>query len=254
VARKSEHPSYPNPTIVEALCEVHFVLSSEQPWKPSLPGEFFKRIQKDYPEMEPVHNLAVQFEVGPHGLGQRVLPARPRIRFTHKTGKFLIQLAESVLTVNALAPYPGWASMQPYVLQAWTQAATVLQPTGITRVGLRYINRIPRASVEDRVENWLRANDYIPAAVLRSDPGFLSRVEIQQDAQNSVIVTLADQPLATEGNLGAILFDIDRIVARPLPPHKVGLKKMMDALHDDVWSIFESAKGSGLDRFLKGTP
>ena len=42
-----EHPTYPNPTIVEAACDIHFRLSQTKEWKPSLPGELFKHIQKE---------------------------------------------------------------------------------------------------------------------------------------------------------------------------------------------------------------
>ena len=48
----SAHPSYPNPTIAEALCEVHWQFPAGREWKSSLPGELFKHIQDEYPEMD----------------------------------------------------------------------------------------------------------------------------------------------------------------------------------------------------------
>ncbi len=38
----SGYPTYPNPTITEAVCDIHFRLPQEKEWKPSLPGELFK--------------------------------------------------------------------------------------------------------------------------------------------------------------------------------------------------------------------
>lgn len=39
--RERLHPTYPNPTIVEALCEIHFRFPEGTEWKPTLVGEFF---------------------------------------------------------------------------------------------------------------------------------------------------------------------------------------------------------------------
>jgi len=35
----SGYPTYPNPTITEAVCDIHFRLPQEKEWKPSFPGE-----------------------------------------------------------------------------------------------------------------------------------------------------------------------------------------------------------------------
>jgi len=252
VATKTTHPSYPNPTIVEALCEVHFRLPPEKPWKASLPGEFFKCIQDDYPEMEPLQEMGLQFEIGPLGLGQKILPPRPRMRFKHASRPLLVQLAENVLTVNVLAPYPGWDTMSRDVLDVWRRAEEVLKPSAITRIGLRYINRIERQSAEDHPGDWLRANEYIAPAVLRSAPAFLSRVEAHLDAENRIVVTLGNQPPAAASGYGAIIFDIDLIIERELPPEQNVLSSEMNRLHEHVWQVFVSAKGDKLERLLKG--
>src|SRR5262245_19133337 len=90
----------------------------------------------------------------------------------------------------------------------------------ITRIGLRYINRIERKSAEDHPGDWLRANEYMAPVVLRSAPAFLSRVEAHLDTENRIIVTLGDQPPAETGGYDAIIFDIDRIIEREPPPEQ----------------------------------
>jgi uncharacterized protein (TIGR04255 family) len=249
VTTNLDHPSYPFPTVAEALCEVHFQLSQGQAWKPSLPGVLFKGIQNEFPEMEPALELGVQLELGPQGVAQKVLPPRQRTRFKHATRPLLLQLGENVFTVNLLPKYPGWDTMREDVLKAWKQAQETLQPAKVTRIGLRYINRIERESQEDRPANWLKPTDYIPPGVLTSEPGFLSRVEARLDNENRIIVTLGFQP---EGHHGAIVLDIDRIVEKELPPDVDALGGEMNRLHEDVWYAFNSAKGEKLERLLVG--
>ena len=80
-----EHPTYPNPTITEAVCDIHFRLLQGKEWKPSLPGELFKYIQNEYPEMEPVVEIGLQLERGPLGTGTKFAPQRQKVRFKHRT-------------------------------------------------------------------------------------------------------------------------------------------------------------------------
>jgi len=245
-----EHPSYPNPTIVEALCEVHFRLPGG--WEPSLAGELFKRIQDEYPEMEPMSEVSVQLEHGPAGVLQRIEPARQKTRFKHADRPLLIHLAENMLTVNVLKPYPGWATMRSDVLSGWRHCREVLEPESVQRVGLRYINRIPRESLDQRPCDWLKASDYVPPAVLESRPGFFLRAQTHLDATNSLIVTLADARGDATGDPGGIVFDIDRIVEQDMGSDCQVIEDEIERLHTEVWRVFSSAKGPSLERLLRG--
>lgn len=243
------HPTYPNPTIVEALCEVHFRPLGG--WRGSLFGEFFKRVQNQYPEMEPVSEIGLQLEHGPNGIAQRILLPR-RMRFKHSERGLELQLGENVLTVNVLAPYPGWERMRRDVSDVWCQASEVLEPVAITRIGLRYINRIPLATHDERLQGWVSPGDHIPPSVLDSGPGVLLKVQTTLDAANRLIVTLTD-PASEAGNADrGIVLDIDRIVEREVSPATDALEAEMSRLHDDVWEVFASAKGQQLEKLLQG--
>ena len=180
---KSDHPSYPNPIVAEAVCEIRYQPVSGRAWKPSLPGELFKRIQNTYPEMEPGTEMGVEFQFGPGGMVQRLAPPRHRARFKHVSEPVLLQLAENLLVVNVLPRYPGWASMRRVVLEAWGLAKPILEPAEIVRIGLRFINRIEREFPEQKPGAWFRATEYLASAVLESLPGFLSRVESRLDGR-----------------------------------------------------------------------
>lgn len=201
----SGYPTYPNPTITEAVCDIHFRLSSEKEWKPSFPGELFKQIQYEYPEMEPVLEMGLQFEFGPLGTGTKFVPQRQKVRFKHRSRPLILQLAEDSFSVSTLQPYQGWRTMRQDVLAAWQHVEQVLQPEIINRLGLRYINRISKRTAQDRLDTWFIANDYIPASLLRSAPGFLLREEIHLDAENILILTLGDPPSDEEGAREAII-------------------------------------------------
>lgn len=250
----SGYPAYPNPTITEAVCDIHFRLSQEKVWRPSFPGELFKQIQNEYPEMEPVLEMGLQFEFGPLGTGTKFVPQRQKVRFKHGTRPLILQLAEDSLSISTLSPYQGWETMHHDVLAAWQRVEEVLQPELINRIGLRYINRINKETAQDRPSTWFVANDYLSAGFLRSGPGFLLREEIHLDAENILIITLGDPQSDADGEHGAIIFDIDRIVEREVPTGQEALMREMDRLHADVWEVFSSAKSEKLEALLNRRP
>lgn len=251
---RPEHPSYPNPTIAEALCEIHFVLPEESGWKPTLPGDLFKKIQHEYPDMEPVLEIGLELELSPQRIGHALLPSRQRMRFKHGSRPLLVQLAPNVFTVNVLSAYPGWQTMRQDVMHAWDQAKDVLKPAKVTRLGLRYINRVERHSESETPRNWLKAGDYIPAGVLESKGAFLSRVELQIDTHDRVIVTLAEMRADQATGPKGILLDIDRIVEKELSVRDDELLREMDRLHEHIWEIFYTSQGPLLTAHLKEHP
>lgn len=248
----SGHPTYPHPTITEAVCDIHFRLPETKEWKPSFPGELFKHIQNEYPEMEPVIEMGLQFEFGPSGTGTKFVPQRQKVRFKHSTRPLMLQLAENSLSINTFAPYAGWKVMRSDVLAAWQHIEEILQPAVISRIGLRYINRIEKVTAEDRPGTWLIANEYISEGILSSESGFLLREELHLDAENILIITLGDPPLEISSGHGAIIFDIDRIVERQIWAKQETLQQEIDRLHTGVWEVFSSAKGEKLEALLQG--
>lgn len=246
----SNHPTYPHSTITEAVCDIHFRLPQGKEWKPSFPGEFFKQIQDEYPEMEPILEMGLQFEFGPLGTGTKVLPQRQKVRFKHRSRPLILQLAEHSFSLSALAPYPGWESMSKDLTDAWRHIGEVLQPEIINRMGLRFINQIEKETEYDSAGTWLIANEYIPDSIIHSKAGFLLREEVHIDSENILIITLGDS--RTESNLeyGAVIFDIDRIIERDVPIAQAFLEQEMDRLHNDIWQVFSSAKGDKLEALL----
>ena len=115
---KDRHPTFPNPTIQEALCEIHYHLPGESARKASLLGEFYKQIQPDFPVLEPVTRMGLRLEVGPSGIEQ-FLPPQQRMLYRHASRNLLLQLSTDILTVNELRKYPGWEQMKLDVLYAW---------------------------------------------------------------------------------------------------------------------------------------
>lgn len=249
---ETPHPRYPRPTIVEALCEIHFQLPEGQEWSSGITGRFIRRVQDEFPDLEADQVIGVDVVIGPDGREQRTLRPRLRTRFRHRDRPLMLQLSEYIFTVNLLAPYPGWQQMRADVLDGWARVVAELSPDAITRVGLRYINRLPCSSDEERAEDWLVPSRYLAPGALAALPGSTSRVEAHLPDKAQLVVALGYQPPDDELAHGAIVFDLDRIVHQEMATSAEALGATADALHDDIWQAFASAKGEQLERYLHG--
>lgn len=247
-----KHPTYTNPTISEALCEIHFRLPSGPDWRATLFGAVFKQIQNEFPSIEPITRIGLQWEASSDGLRQSLVPVQHRMRYKHASKNLLLQLSTNILVVNVLSPYPGWTQMSTDIQNAWVKICEVVQPESITRVGLRYINRIERSREEDTLGDWLASNEYIPQAILTSLPGFLSRLEIYKDIHNKLVVTVGETPGDSDQIYRAIVLDIDRTVEGEIRVDREAIAVELDELHDDVWDVFKASITSRLEQVLQG--
>ena len=249
-ATTKDHDKFAYTTIMEALCEIHFNFPEGKQWESSFLGDLFKTVQESFPIMEPVQQMGVSVEFGPQGFGQRLVPGQQKARYLQTKRKLLLQLSDSIFTVNRVEEYPGWVKMRRDIANGWRQAVSALSPAKITRIGLRYINRLPRNGSGQTPGHWLKLNEYIPSAILGSQRGLLSRVQVQKNEQSRTIVTLADEPTSPDATSN-VIFDIDCIHIEEMVPTDKNLRSHIDGLHEEVWSVFSSAMTENLLRLLK---
>lgn len=242
------HPTYPNPVIAESLCEIHVRKDgADAGWPASSVGDFYQAIQARYPEMEPVTELGVELSATDTGIQQRFVAPRTIFRFRDPYSSFVVHLGVGMLSVNVLAPYPGWDRFRERILSTWQIFQEKSDPSEIARIGLRYINRITRETAEQPPRDWLRPSDFLAPAALRYSSGFSTRAQVLTDPHRRTIVSLQDLRTEDAGPSGSIIFDIDRITESPLPPEADRLSETLDDLHEDVWSVFQEAKTARLE-------
>ena len=247
---ETDHLSFANPTVTEAVCEIYFALPKNAAWKKVYPGRFFKEIQSEYPEMEVDQQGSLQLELGLQGDGPQLTPIPPRTRYTHGQEQKLLQLAENILTINILTPYPGWRSVRQTVAAAWSSLVKVVRPSTITRMGLRYINQIRLQDSSQPGSIWLKPSYYVPAAIVDTLFPSSSRVDVFRTEHDKIIVNVA-RGILQDSQQHVLLFDIDRIVQRQISIQEEVLLEEMEHLHSDVLDTFLDVKTETLDRYLK---
>lgn len=243
------HPSYPNPTIQEALCELRFPVGIS-PFASQF-GLIWDRLRGQFPDLEtfvdvlppPAPNLAIS---GP-------LPTQQRFVMRHATRQFLLQFVPGAFTLNTLAPYLGWATMYEDIQAVWQAAQEVLVPEQVSSLTLRYINRVALPKPLTAAHHWLTAGDYIPVAAVNAVPPFQSRVQTGTGTGNTTTVALAQMGLPDDVDF-AMIVDIERTLTGSFSAKTPQIMEQVDALHTEVWDLFKAVKGPQWNDILEGKP
>ena len=215
-----------------------------------MPGRIHERLKSFYNE-KPRSQQLVEAQV--QGLGsdggagvtfqQRVM--NQKVQLLADKGTRIASLGENQLTVHMLAPYVGWEAFRPMIVEALDAYRAVAEPEGVTRVGLRYINRIVIPG-----ESEPELSDYftIPPKFPDVDPtikrlSFFNRKEAEYaDLPIRIVVTFAQiEAPATASDSHQYLLDLDIIWIRreqPMPVDEV--MGMVDEMKRRHRRVFES--------------
>lgn len=242
------HPTFANPTIAEALCELHFALPGGVAFQQQWFGDFFTAARDEYPIMEPQEVTEFMAGFGPEGMTQSRQQLL-RMIYRDSTRNDLIQLSDNILTVNVLPRYAGWVAFKSRIKIAWSLFQRTASPVGLNRIGLRYINRIPKRTPTELVSVWLRSAEFLPAKILDSQEGYHSRLQVTLAPNRRMVVSVGE--LEEEGGKRAIVLDIDTIRAAHVGAAWPEIEACLEELHDHVWEVFEKSKSPALDALLK---
>ena len=252
-ALSDPHPSYKNPTIIQATCEIRFISSREERVSAA---SLYKVFGEEFPEIQPVPNLTVVM-MQPAALPPQEAPQNPNaaaFRFATSDGKRYVQISSSNFVYQSNEPYFGWPHFRGKILELLALAFKQVEPDNIARIGVRYINRIIKTHAYPALDNWLQATSDLPLALIQSKDHFLARIESSPASSHLKLITLANETPGPDWPNGAIIMDIDRICNELFEADDVEpISRKLEELHDDVWVTFSAAATDTLKQHLNGS-
>lgn len=148
---------YKRPPITEAVIGINF----SEPLEPTKLGKADKKFAKFYPQHTVVQNYDVKVLLGQDG---RANADDTRVVDGHRRSSIdsdeLLVLWPAEFVVSQLAPYPGWEAFIARFERDWRAWRQVTGYREISRIGLRFINRIDIPIVDDKVEHEKYLNIY----------------------------------------------------------------------------------------------
>lgn len=141
-------------------------------------------------------------------------------------------------TYNKLAPYDRWESFRNKAKELWLIYRELVRPTRVTRIALRYVNRItiPRTRVE--LQEYFRTYPEISSDLPQELQQFVMRLQLPQPDLGAI----AQVHQATLPSRGAtsILLDIDVFKQDNIPEDEEEMWLYLEQLRLRKNKIFES--------------
>ena len=232
---------YQNPSIVEALCE--FIFAPDTSWDSTIFGRLYERVKASFPEREEGEIVTAAVALNPQAgqaPGTPQMLRRPRMTFSRDNRTRIIQVAERAITINALAPYPGWDGLRPLILDAVGPLSDIIQVPTAAQIVLRYLDRFELQDNPFRLGDWLNCDGALFPRNLANQSTALHQMQHPRGVGENFALTAACGPIPGKTPAHVVLLDTQIIRTGPVPLDK-GLGSLLDAMHDGIIQAFECA-------------
>jgi uncharacterized protein (TIGR04255 family) len=127
---------YKRPPITEAIIELRFARRSDE----STIEKAVRRIREEYTFQDP--DTAVNLQFDPATNKTELETAWTGTRLSSLDRADILIFRTITFVCSRLAPYGGWEAFRPRAAQGWDAWKRAAGPTPLTRIGVRYRNRI----------------------------------------------------------------------------------------------------------------
>jgi uncharacterized protein (TIGR04255 family) len=239
VTKVATRRDYPNPPIVEVICQVNF--AEPVPWSAATPGLLYGRIRNEYPAQPKTQtSIEATFDQGDGDM--QVARGIQRFVYSNEEQNRRLVANETCLSVNALRPYEKWDSLSQRfrtALETYRDEVAEFTPKSVS---LRYINKIevPAESID--------TTEYFSVPIVTTHQpdarvhGFVSRSQ-SVSPRTSIATTVTFASVvghAVEGE-SAFILDIELEVPTPSDASFEKLGELVGELHRWENHEFESS-------------
>ena len=249
---------YENPPIEEALCEFRFKPNLE--WDLTIPGRLHVKLSGEYsgkPQEQKSVDVTLDTQQGkPPKLSYS--EGQTKVQLLTRDRKRIVAVGQDVLSIHMLRPYQdpkqpnnsGWDEFQERIKKALDVYWEVVQPKGVLRIGIRFINKIVIPEERVGVESYLKCALPRVAGLPGNLNNFLSRVNYVYN--DGVRLVLSQKSLDTRLKQVEFLLDLDVIWENEQPIGKnEALTKVTD-LRDRERAAFEAVITNQARRLFDG--
>ncbi len=200
--------TFPNAPIREALIDIHVTLPTEATLE--VLAEYHRPLVERFPQRRERAVWMGEFRMDSSANPPAENPSKRIDGYLHVSdsdGK-IVQTRQDGFTFNKLRPYSDWGTFNREARELWERYLVLAKPLYVTRLGLRYINRIEVPLPFDDFREFCPLFPDLPDGVPQSLNEFFMRfVAPLPDAPNAIsaITTTFEIPASGETKLPLIL-------------------------------------------------
>ena len=235
-----ETTRFPNAPITEALLDIRVKLPTQTDLAKL--ATFHDAIKQKYPskhermawrghieiQASPVAQVSQSAAGGPDGYS-----------FTSIDGRQVVQARLDGFTFSQLKPYDKWITLRDEAQELWQHYVRIASPETVTRVALRYINRIEIPLPMRDFKDYILTTPEIAPDLPQGLGSFFMRLVIPDPkAQAVAIVTETMEPIDESRNRLPLIFDIDVFRMAAFNIQDNAMWEAFEYLHDLKNDIF----------------
>ena len=198
-----------NAPITEAL--IDFRVKARTAFRPEEFADIRTRLSEWFPHVQEQRGLQATFGVV-RGQGQPTVVQDLGLQgYLFKTldQKTIAQFRVDGFTLNRLQPYTSWDELFPQAMELWRFYCSIAMPETLTRLAVRYINRIKLPPGAVTFETYLRMAPVIPPELPQYLSSFLTRVTIHDPTVDIAAHVAQALETSTPGHQLSVILDID---------------------------------------------
>lgn len=232
--------NYKNAPVIEALIDIRTQLVGNADL-----GVFVKSLQKDFPKQETLKTgvAEIQFSVSESKSSFKTSQEDVGFKLTSEISPYALQVRKDGFTCSLLEQnqYQDWLSFSSNAKKNWDKYVKLLKPQKITRVAVRYINRIDIPSLSFKIEDYFQTYPHILTNNNADISGFFLQVQIPQIKEGGMAIlnqTITQPPSA---GYTSIILDIDVFDLKIFAPKDKNLWDRIELLREQKNKLFEES-------------
>jgi uncharacterized protein (TIGR04255 family) len=240
------YPTLRNAPITEALIDIRVQLPND------VNIETLRNIQSvlapRFPKMDQRMSVEAQLKMDEQGAKLIGPPAFPDgVLLSSETEPLRVQARLDGFTVHRLSPYTKWTTFAADAKELWERYKQTARPAKVTRLGVRYINRLELTPYREFTDFILTVPEIAPKLPQKL-ADYLMRLVIPDETGSIAVVTQSTVPRDANAMTYPIIFDIDVFRVVELAPDAAEIWSIMEELRNYKNLIFF---GSLTPKFLE---
>jgi uncharacterized protein (TIGR04255 family) len=232
MARPREHLK--NAPIVEAVIDFRVVPQGDVSGETF--GDLRAAIGEKYTRESSIQSIEARFGIV-HGTPLKPWQMQTDLGYRYKAETEIVQFRVDGFTFSKLARYTTWGEVSSEAFRLWNIYLDLAKPRQVSRIAVRYINRMRLANVKELGE-YLTEAPKLPLPAPQRIREFLTRVYVDDDRRKaSAIMVQALEPQIDPESI-SLLLDIDAFCEINEMPGDLGLLSAFGKLRDLKNEIF----------------
>jgi uncharacterized protein (TIGR04255 family) len=235
-----QYTVFPNAPIVEAILDINAKMPKGV--TPEALNKFYDKVKTRFPEKKERRFFKGGIELGSESSTFASQSGTDGFLFESQIDKKIVQARLDGFTFNKLRPYENWKCFREEAYELWNLYCDIAEVKKVTRIALRYINRIEVPLPLGDFKDYLLITPEVTPQLPQELAHFLLRLVIPNDDIGATATIIETMGQKTPDNKLPLILDID-----------VWQLKEYESDYRQMWKDFEKLRVFKNDIFFNST-